>query len=114
MSKEDFLLARYGPSTPQIGPLTANRHTLTSGSKVTLTASNITLADPNNTISEGAFSVQVNGTNTLLGYGTQSSPGVWTFTYTVNLTPGSFTPFAQAEDSDGIFGNPLALTSSGQ
>jgi hypothetical protein len=45
-----------------------------------------------------------------LGYGTQTSSGVWTFTFTVNLVPGSYTLFAQAQDSDGVFGDPLALT----
>ena len=58
------------------------------------------------------FYVQVNGSNTLLGYGTQTSPGVWTFNYTVNLAPGTYTLFAQAEDSYGVFGDlaPLTLT----
>jgi hypothetical protein len=46
----------------------------------------------------------------LLGYGTESSPGVWTFSYTVNLAPGSYTLIAQAEDSDRVFSNPDALT----
>jgi uncharacterized delta-60 repeat protein len=78
----DFLLARYDPSTAQIGSFTASTSPAT-GSSVTLTASNITLADPNSTITQVAFYVQVNGSNTLLGYGTQSSPGVWTFSYTV-------------------------------
>jgi hypothetical protein len=36
------------------------------------------------------------GTETLLGlgYATQTSPGVWTFSLTVNLTPGTYTLFA--------------------
>jgi uncharacterized delta-60 repeat protein len=108
-SKDDFLLARYGPSAAQIGSFTASPNSVASGSSVTLTASNITLADPSSTITQVAFYVQVNGTNTLLGYGTQSSPGVWTLTFTVNLTPGSYTLFAQAQDSDGILGDPFAL-----
>jgi hypothetical protein len=54
--------------------------------------------------------VQINGTNTLLGYGTQSSAGVWTFTFTVNLAPGTYTLYAQAEDNYGIFGDPNTLT----
>jgi hypothetical protein len=45
-----------------------------------------------------------------VGYGTQTSPGVWTYTFTVNLAPGSYTLFAQAEDSDGVFGDPVALS----
>jgi hypothetical protein len=57
-----------------------------------------------------AFYVQINGTNTFLGYGTQTSPGLWTLTVTVNLAPGTYTLFAQAEDSYGVFGDPFALT----
>jgi hypothetical protein len=48
--------------------------------------------------------------STLLGYGTQTSPGVWTFTFTVTLAPGSYTLLAQAQDSDGVFSDPAALT----
>jgi hypothetical protein len=74
-----------------------------SGSSLTLTASNITDSNPNSTITQVAFYVQVNGTNTLLGYGTQTSPGVWTFTFTVSLAPGTYTLYAQAEDNYGLF-----------
>ena len=51
----------------------------------------------------------VTGSNMLLGYCTQTIPGVWTFGFTLNLVPGSYTLFAQATDSDGIFGDPFAL-----
>ena len=52
------------------------------------------------------------GNKVTLGYGTQTNPGVWTFTFTVNLAPGTYTLFAEAEDSYGVFGDPffLALT----
>ena len=106
----NFRLARYGPSAAQIGSFTASPNPVTAGNTVTLTASNITLADPNSTIIQTAFYVRFNGTNTLLGYGTQTSPGVWTFSFTINLTPGTYTLFAQAEDSGGIFSDPLAIT----
>ncbi len=106
--KRDFMLARYGPSAAQIGSFTASPNPVAAGSNMTLTASNITLADPNSTITQVAFYVDLNGTNTLLGNGTQTSPGVWTFTFTVNLTPGTYTLFAQAEDSDGVFSDPFA------
>jgi uncharacterized delta-60 repeat protein len=104
-----FMLARYGPSATQIGSFTASPNPVTSGSSLTLTASNITLADPSSTITQVAFYVQTGGTNTLLGYGTQSA-GVWTYSFTVNLTPGSYTLIAQATDSDGVLGDPFALT----
>jgi hypothetical protein len=50
------------------------------------------------------------GNKVTLGTGTQTSPGVWALTFTVNLPSGSYTLFAQAEDSYGVFGDPLALT----
>jgi uncharacterized delta-60 repeat protein len=106
----DFALARYLPSAPQIGSFTASAYTVTAGSNVTLTASNISDGNAGTTITQVAFYVQVDGTNTLLGYGTQTSPGVWTFTFTVNLAPGTYTLFAQASDSDGILGDLAALT----
>jgi uncharacterized delta-60 repeat protein len=115
-AKRDFMLARYGPSAPQIGAFTASPNPVMAGSSVTLTASNITLADPNSTITQVAFYVDSNGDgaldagDTLLGYATQTSPGVWTFTFTVNLTPGTYTLFTQAEDSDGVFSDPLTLS----
>jgi hypothetical protein len=105
----DFLLVGYPPSAAQIGSFTVNPNLVLSGSNVTLTAANIALADPSSTITQVAIYVQIGGTNTLLGYGTQTSPGVWTFTFTVNLTPGTYTLFAQAQDSDGVFSDPLAL-----
>ena len=41
--------------------------------------------------------------DTLLGYGAQASPGIWTCAVTVSLSPGTYTVFAQAEDSYGVF-----------
>jgi uncharacterized delta-60 repeat protein len=108
-NSHSFLLARYLPSAPKIGSFTASPNPVTSGSSLTLTASNITDANPGSTITQVAFYVQINGTNTLQGYGTQSA-GVWTFTYTVNLTPGSYTLTAQSTDSYGVLGDPFALT----
>jgi hypothetical protein len=45
----------------------------------------------------------------VLGYGTQTSPGVWTLTFTVGLPAGSYTVYAQTEDGYGVFGDPVAL-----
>jgi uncharacterized delta-60 repeat protein len=103
-----FALARYLPSEPEIGSFTANPNPVTSGSSLTLSASNITDGNTGSTITQVAFYVVINGTSTLLGYGTQTSPGVWTFTFTVNLAPGTYTLTAQAEDSYGVFGDPFA------
>jgi uncharacterized delta-60 repeat protein len=112
-----FELARFLPSQPQIGSFTASPTPVTASSSLTLTAGNIVDANPGATITQVAFYVDGNGdgrlqpgTDILLGYGTQISPGVWTFTFTVNLTPGTYTLFAQAEDNYGVFGDPLALT----
>jgi probable HAF family extracellular repeat protein len=94
----------------QIGTFAASPDPATAGSLVTLTATNITDTNPGATITKVAFYVQINGNNTLLGEGTQTSPGVWTFNYTVTLPRGSYTLFAQAEDSYGVFGDLAATT----
>jgi hypothetical protein len=109
-SYDQFVVLRYLPSAPQIGSFTASPNPVTSGSSTTLIAANLTDGNPNSTIAQVAFYVQINGINTLLGYGTQTSPGVWTFNYTVSLAPGNYTLTAQAEDSYGVFGDLMALT----
>jgi uncharacterized delta-60 repeat protein len=103
-------LARYLASAPQIGSFSASPSPVTSGSSLTLTASNISDGNAGTTTTQVAFYVQVNGSNTLLGYGTQSSPGVWSFTFTVSLAPGTYTLLAQAQDSYGVLGDAVALT----
>jgi uncharacterized delta-60 repeat protein len=117
--KTVFSLARYLASQPQIGSFTANPNPVNSGSSVTLTASNISDGNPNVSITQVAFYLDSNNdgkletsTDTLLGYATQSSPGVWTLTNSsaFGLTAGTYTLFAQAQDSDGVFGDPIALT----
>jgi hypothetical protein len=63
---------------------------VTAGSSLTLTASNITDGNPGATVTQVAFYATYSGGNQyLLGYGTQTSPSVWTLTFTVNLAPGS-------------------------
>ena len=106
---------RYG-LPPKIGSFTASANPVTAGSSETLTASNLTDTNPGNTITQVAFYVDSTGdgklepgSDTLLGYATQTSPGVWTFAFTVTLAPGSYTLFAQAQDSYGVFSDPLAL-----
>jgi uncharacterized delta-60 repeat protein len=108
--KVDFMVARYLPSEPQIGSFTANPDQVTAGSSTILTVSNLSDGNAGSTITQVAFYANVNGVNTLLGYATQTSPGVWTLTSTVSLAPGSYTLTAQAQDSYGVFGDPLALT----
>ena len=96
---------------PQIGSFTANPNPATAESNLTLTAGNITDANPGATITQVAFYyIDTSGNQQLMGNGAQTSSGVWTYTFTVNLTSGSYTLLAQAEDSDGVFGDPVAIT----
>jgi uncharacterized delta-60 repeat protein len=111
-----FAVTRYLATDPTIGSFTASPNPVTSGSTTTLTVSNITDVNPSS-ITQVAIYVDSNndgklepGSDTLIGYATQTSPGVWTFTYTVNLTPGTYTLFAQAEDNYTLFSDPFALT----
>jgi hypothetical protein len=103
-------------SNPQIGSFTANPNPVTSGNSTTLTVSNIADTNPSATITHVAIYMDSNGDgkldsgDTLIGYAMQTSPGVWTLTYTVNLAPGTYTLFAQALDNYGLFSNPFALS----
>jgi uncharacterized delta-60 repeat protein len=114
----DFLVARY-LSDPIIGSFTANPNPVAAGSTVTLTAGNITTGNPASSIAQVAFYLDSNndgrlepGSDQLLGYASQTSPGIWTLTNSsaFGLTAGTYRLFAQAEDSDGIFSDPIALT----
>jgi uncharacterized delta-60 repeat protein len=110
-SKNDFALARYLPSEPEIGAFTASPNPVAAGSTVTLTVSGITDGNANSTITQVAlYYFDSTGTKQVLGYGTQTSPGVWTLNYTVSLASGTYTIYAQAEDSYGVFGDPFAVS----
>lgn len=114
-----FLVDRLLPDAPQIGVLTSSANPVTTGASLTLTASQITDINPGATISQVAFYRDANGngkldtgTDTLLGYGTRTSAGVWSLTFTLpsTWTPGSYTLLAQARDNFGVVGDPLAIT----
>jgi uncharacterized delta-60 repeat protein len=113
-----FVLARFLAAGPQIGSFTASPNPVTAGSSVTLTAANVVAFNPNSTVTQVAFYLDSNGdgilepgTDTLLGYATQTGPGTWTLTVTTaGLAPGTYTFFAVAEDTYGVFSDPLALT----
>jgi uncharacterized delta-60 repeat protein len=110
-SNSQFEVVRLLPSEPQIGSFTASPNPVTSGSSLTLTASNISDGNPNSTITQVTFFYyDSTGTKQVLGYGTSDGLGDWALSFTVNLAPGTYTLFAQAEDSYGAFGDPLALT----
>jgi hypothetical protein len=104
-----FALGRLLPSEPQIGSFTASPDPVAAGSSPTLTASSISDANPGAPVTQVAFSVQMHGADTLLGYGTQTSPGAWTLTFTVNRTPGNYPLLAVAQGSGGGLGDPDPL-----
>jgi hypothetical protein len=109
-----FAAARFDGDALTIGSFTANPNPMTAGTSVTLTASNITDSNPGATITQVAFSYLDNsGNQHLLDYAAQTSPGVWTRSFspsTFSLTSGTYTLLAQAEDSYGVFSDPFALT----
>ena len=110
-----FAAVRFtGDSALQIGSFTASANPVTAGSSVTLTASSLTDTNPGATITQVAFSyIDNSGNQHLLGYAAQTSPGVWTLSFspsTFSLTSGTYTLLAQAEDSYGVFSDPFALT----
>jgi uncharacterized delta-60 repeat protein len=106
----DVALVRFLGSAPQVGSFTASPNPVTSGSSITLTASGITDGNPNSTVTQVAFYyIDNTGTKQVLGYGTSDGLGHWTLSITISLPPGSYTLYAQAEDSYGVFGDPFAL-----
>jgi uncharacterized delta-60 repeat protein len=109
----NFGVARYLPSEPEIGSFTANPNPVTYGSTVTLAASNITDGNAGATITKVSF-YYFNGigNQVTLGTVTVSSGGDWTLTSSTGfgLTSGTYTIYAQAEDSYAVFGDPLGLS----
>jgi hypothetical protein len=85
---------------PQVGSLTASASSVTAGSPLTLTAANITDPNPNSSITEVAF---YDG-NGFVGYGAQTSPGVWTLTFsTTGWAVGTYTFTVWAMDNYGVW-----------
>ena len=103
-------------STELVVQCQALANPVTSGNSTTLTVSNIIDTNPGATITQVAIYMDSNGDgkldsgDALIGYATQTSPGVWTLTYTVNLATGTYTLFAQPQDNYGLFSNPYALS----
>ena len=103
-------------STELVVQCQALANPVTSGNSTTLTVSNIIDTNPGATITQVAIYMDSNGDgklgsgDTLIGYATQTSPGMWTLTYTVNLAPRTYRLFAQAQDNYGLFSNPFALS----
>jgi hypothetical protein len=92
-----------------IGAFTASANPVTARSSLTLTASNIFM--PGASITQVSFYYfDSTGAQHVLGNAKQTSTGVWTLTVKANLTPGTYTLWAEAQDSDGLFGSAAALT----
>jgi hypothetical protein len=92
-----------------IGSFTASSNAVTAGSSLTLSASNIVM--PGASITQVSFYYfDSTGAQHVLGNGTQTRSGAWTLTVKANLAPGTYTLYAQAEDSSGLFSDPLAST----
>jgi uncharacterized delta-60 repeat protein len=115
-TSDRFALARFLAAGPQIGSFTASPSPVAVGSTVTLTAGNVVAINPGSTVTQVVFFVDsnnggvLNAGDTLLDYGSQSSSGTWTFTFsTSGWAAASYTLFAQAEDSYGAFSDPVAL-----
>jgi uncharacterized delta-60 repeat protein len=119
---QEFAVLRMLPTGfavgPEIGSFIGPASFVGAGNPVTLTVGNITDTNSGATITQVAFYVDsdsngvLDSADTLLGYGTQTSPGVWTLSSAnaFGLSHRSYTVFAQAEDSGGVFGDPFAIT----
>jgi hypothetical protein len=105
-------LARYLAFAPQISSFTANPNPASAGDNVTLTAGNISDGNPGVTISSVTFYYfDATGTKQVLGTGAANGDGTWSLTLsTAGWAAGSYTIYAQATDSDGVVGDPFALT----
>jgi hypothetical protein len=115
---EDFGLARFLATGPQVGSVSASAN---PNNTVTLTASSVVALNPGSTVTQVAFYADSNRDGVFdagdapLGYATLTSSGTssgsWTFTFsTSGWAPGSYTLFAQAEDSYGALSDPVALS----
>ena len=98
------------------GALTANGSGNGAGGSLTLTADNVVALNPGSTVTQVAFYQDANGdgvldpgTDILLAYATRTTAGTWTLTLS-GLTAGTYTLFGVAQDSYGVFGDPLVLT----
>ncbi|HEY7314577.1 MAG TPA: hypothetical protein VH643_34835 [Gemmataceae bacterium] len=123
-----------GPVAPQIGTLAATPSNLApgpvaAGTAVALTAGNVyaispgaSTIDPNLSVKQVAFYLETNpsgapnpSTDQLLGFGTPSTIANaghnWTLSMsTTGLTAGTYTIYARALDSNGLWSDPVATT----
>ncbi|HZU37096.1 MAG TPA: hypothetical protein VFA18_14340 [Gemmataceae bacterium] len=103
-----FGAALFLPSEPEIGSFMASQ--FAAGAPVALTASNITDGNPNSTISQVTFYYYDSSGNKIT-VGTVTAPdGSGNWTLSASLPPGNYTLYAQATDSYGVLGDPLAYS----
>jgi hypothetical protein len=104
----------FSNSQPQIGSITASTNSVTAGDSLTLTATSFVDANPASTITQVfyyGFSSATSGEMGVLGYFTQARSGVWTFTLsTAGLAPGTYSFYAMAMDSYGVYGPAASVT----
>jgi hypothetical protein len=115
------------PVAPQVGALAATPSTdapgpVSAGTSVTLTAGNVYAISPGASVAQVAFYLDTNNNGTLntatdqlLGYGAQSTIPNAEHNYTLTiptsgLKPGTYTVFVVAQDSDGLFSDPISTT----
>jgi uncharacterized delta-60 repeat protein len=105
---DDFMVARYlgAASPPGAPPILPDP--VPVGTDTTLTADPVTaVAFQGDAVGAGVLEP---GTDTLLGYGTRPRDGTWTqSSATAGWTSGRSRLLVQAQDSDGVFGDPFAL-----
>jgi hypothetical protein len=98
-----------GQDVPQIGSLSGSPNPVNTGASLTLTAGNVSDLYPGGTVNQVAFYLSTNGTNTLLGYGTQTGSN-WSLVTTAPSTAGTYTYVAVAQDNIGAQSEPATAT----
>jgi uncharacterized delta-60 repeat protein len=117
-STTSVALARFLPPATKITSFTAAPNPVSTSNSVTLSASGILNSNPTTTIIQVAFYYFDNNAIKVVLSASQTSPGVWTYSAPSGLTDsnavplpsGTYTLYAQATDSNGVFSDPVALT----
>jgi uncharacterized delta-60 repeat protein len=107
-------VVRFLATGPQIGvgSFTASPNPVPPPGSLTLTVSNIIDGNPGASVTQVEFYYYAGGNKVTLGTVTQATAGAWTLTSqnAFGLTTGTYTIYAQAEDSYGVFGDPVSIS----